>query len=519
MVTSKRITSISQILKTKDYIVLDTETTGLSPDTDRIIEIGMVRVVNDEMVNRNGTFINPERPISASASKVNGIKADDVKQAPTYAQIAPSIARLLIGNTVVAHNADFDLRFICRMLSDAGFDGEIRFIDTLRLSRDLFPEMDNYKLGTLCDFFEIDPGNAHRAIDDSVACYHILQQCKARALAAPVPAGKKIPESPHPSFPPVSTTSNCEPASSSRYVVDRSYTNRIYTPSELISPALKRKIKKGDVLSLRKEPSNKYDRKAVAVYWKHKKIGYLYQNGLRDIVMEYWKKKYPVEITFVSFSSNKSDESATADFKFFKPNDASSTKPSSKSSPSTGGLSSTLTNLPIWVWILAVLLLISSCNSLINKATKETPSTTEHPAVVEAFPSPAQESVTPTPEPVTTILETQNTTVPNLIGEWKQVNSNSETSYQVATVNANSIEVYWFDADGESKSLYWIGTFVPPTTSDEPYSWESVGDISQMEFALMASTDETKLFTYENGQITYSTSILGVTSTTRLERN
>ena len=86
------------------------------------------------------------------------------------------------------------------------------------------------------------------------------------------------------------------PDSSDGYVVDRSYTNRIYTPSELISPALKRRIKKGDVLSLRKEPSNKYDRKAVAVYWKHKKIGYLYQNGLRDIVMEYWKRKYPFEM-------------------------------------------------------------------------------------------------------------------------------------------------------------------------------------------------------------------------------
>ena len=155
MVTAKRISSLKQILQAKDYIVLDTETTGLSPDTDKIIEIGMVRVVNDEMVNQNGTFINPERPISASASKVNGIKAADVKQAPTYSQIAPSIGRLLIGNTVVAHNADFDLRFICRMLSDAGLDGEIRYIDTMRLSRELFPEMENHKLGTLCASFGI----------------------------------------------------------------------------------------------------------------------------------------------------------------------------------------------------------------------------------------------------------------------------------------------------------------------------------------------------------------------------
>ena len=191
MVTAKRISSLKQILQTKDYIVLDTETTGLIPDTDKIIEIGMVRVVNDEMVNQNGTFINPERPISASASKVNGIKAADVKQAPTYSQIAPSIGRLLIGNTVVAHNADFDLRFICRMLSDAGLDGEIRYIDTMRLSRELFPEMENHKLGTLCASFGIDPGNAHRAVDDSVACFHVLQRCKERAAVV-----KSAPKAP-----------------------------------------------------------------------------------------------------------------------------------------------------------------------------------------------------------------------------------------------------------------------------------------------------------------------------------
>lgn len=189
------------------------------------------------------------------------------------------------------------------------------------------------------------------------------------------------------------------PNSSGGYVVDRSYTNRIYTPSELISPALKRRIKKGDVLSLRKEPSNKYDRKAVAVYWKHKKIGYLYQNGLRDIVMEYWKRDFPFEITFDSFSSDKSDESATADFKFFKPNDGRSTQSFLQSSPSNGRLSSKIKKLPLWVWIIAALLLIGSCSSLTKKPTEEIAAPTETPAVVEALPSP--EALEPTPVPET----------------------------------------------------------------------------------------------------------------------
>lgn len=225
------------------------------------------------------------------------------------------------------------------------------------------------------------------------------------------------------------------PNSSGGYVVDRSYTNRIYTPSELISPALKRKIKKGAVLSLRKEPSNKYDRNAVAVYWKRKKIGYLYQNGLRDIVMEHWKKKYPIEITFVSFSSSKSDESATVDFKFFKPNDGRSTQSFSQSSSSNGRLSSKTKNLPLWVWIIAALLLIGSCNSLTKKPTEEIAAPTESPAVVEALPSP--EALEPTPIPETPeashgpdyLVFMLSADDPGEYGVWKTMNADTYMPY------------------------------------------------------------------------------------------
>lgn len=103
------------------------------------------------------------------------------------------------------------------------------------------------------------------------------------------------------------------------YTVHRCYTNRIYVPSDLISRSVRSQIKEDDQLALKKEPSNEYDKNAIAVYWHNTKIGYLYQNGLRDIIMEFWDKKWPVLVSFVEFSDNKSDKSAIAKFEFLIP--------------------------------------------------------------------------------------------------------------------------------------------------------------------------------------------------------
>lgn len=108
--------------------------------------------------------------------------------------------------------------------------------------------------------------------------------------------------------------------------------------------------------------------------------------------------------------------------------------------------------------------------------------------------------------------------IPDLTGEWKQVNSSSDDSYQTATISGDTIEVYWVSEEDESKSLYWAGTFITPDTADEPYSWDSENDHEQTDSALLASTSDTKTFTYEDGQISYEASALGTTSTIRLEK-
>ena len=108
--------------------------------------------------------------------------------------------------------------------------------------------------------------------------------------------------------------------------------------------------------------------------------------------------------------------------------------------------------------------------------------------------------------------------IPDLTGEWKQENSKSDKSYQAATIIGDTITIYWISDNGDTKSLYWAGSFVAPTTADEPYSWTSKNDHSKTESALLASTDETKTMKYENGVLSYEASAMGTTTTVKLKK-
>lgn len=109
-------------------------------------------------------------------------------------------------------------------------------------------------------------------------------------------------------------------------------------------------------------------------------------------------------------------------------------------------------------------------------------------------------------------------TPPDLTGEWKQVNSNSDDAWQAATISGDTITVSWVSDNGDTKSLYWAGTFVAPTTADEPYSWDSQNDKEQTGMALLASGDDTKTFTYADGQLSFEASALGSTMTIRMKK-
>lgn len=108
--------------------------------------------------------------------------------------------------------------------------------------------------------------------------------------------------------------------------------------------------------------------------------------------------------------------------------------------------------------------------------------------------------------------------VPDLMGNWKQTNSKSDSSYQVATISGDTIEIYWVSDNGDTKSLYWAGTFVAPAVADEPYKWDSKNDHSKTENAMLASSDDTKTVTYQNGVLSYEASAMGTTTTVKLEK-
>ena len=112
------------------------------------------------------------------------------------------------------------------------------------------------------------------------------------------------------------------------------------------------------------------------------------------------------------------------------------------------------------------------------------------------------------------VQESAPATPPDLSGEWKQANSNAGDSYQAAYIADGAMEVYWILNEGseeETFALYWAGTFTPPTSADEPYVWESVNDKERTGSALFASDTDTKAFTYQDGEISYSVTFQGET--------
>jgi DNA polymerase-3 subunit epsilon len=154
-------------------IMLDTETTGLSPFSgDRIVEIGAVEVVHRslEQTRNFHHYVNPGRPIPDEVVRIHGISDAHVQDKPGFADIAGEFLEFIDGATLVIHNAPFDLGFIMNELSLAGLSGidTVPVIDTLDLARKRHPHQRN-NLDALCDRYRIERGHRtlHGALLDS----------------------------------------------------------------------------------------------------------------------------------------------------------------------------------------------------------------------------------------------------------------------------------------------------------------------------------------------------------------
>ncbi len=157
--------SKNQLIDT-EYCVFDLETTGLSHLTEKITEVGMIKIRNGEIIDTFECFVNPEKPIPSKVVEVTHITDDMVKDAETIDQVMPKILAFMGDSVLVAHNADFDIGFLKYNCEQLGLPFEKTYIDTLRLAKSVFPEFSKYKLGMIADKLGIRVDVAHRALDD-----------------------------------------------------------------------------------------------------------------------------------------------------------------------------------------------------------------------------------------------------------------------------------------------------------------------------------------------------------------
>ena len=148
------------------YCVLDLETTGFSFRTEKITEVGIMKIKNGEILDKFECFVNPEKPIPPRVVEVTNITDDMVKNAEKIDVVMPKILDFIGDSVLVAHNADFDIGFLKYNAKLLGLELNNTYIDTLRLAKELFPEFKKYKLGIIADNLGIKVEVAHRALDD-----------------------------------------------------------------------------------------------------------------------------------------------------------------------------------------------------------------------------------------------------------------------------------------------------------------------------------------------------------------
>ena len=156
-----------------EFVIVDVETTGTDPKMADLVEIAAVKVKGGKITDRWSTLVNPGRPIIGN--QMHGIKDADVKKAPKPADAAQGRHSTFIGDSmIVGHSVGFDLAFIEAALADGTHFEQGRYLDTLTIAREGYPDLENYKLPTLSNFFGIELAQAHRALPDAEATANLL---------------------------------------------------------------------------------------------------------------------------------------------------------------------------------------------------------------------------------------------------------------------------------------------------------------------------------------------------------
>ena len=184
------LTKIAENEKGQDlegtYVVFDIETTGFSAVTDRIIEIGAVKVEDGKITDKFSTFVNPKRPIPFRITELTSITDEMVIDSPDIETILPQFIEFIGDAVLVAHNASFDVGFIEQNCKRQKIEADFTYVDTVALARVLLPALNRFKLDTVAKALNISLENHHRAVDDAGCTAEIfvkfVQMLKEREL-------------------------------------------------------------------------------------------------------------------------------------------------------------------------------------------------------------------------------------------------------------------------------------------------------------------------------------------------
>jgi DNA polymerase III epsilon subunit family exonuclease len=169
--------SSEQTVSNTMFAIFDTETTGLSPTQDRIVEVAVVRYQNGKILDQKTWLLNPEINIPWYATKVHGIANDMVQDQPSFGSIVPEFESFIKGCVMMAHNAPFDINFVNQEYKRMGqprLSNEV--IDSLALFRRWYPELPSHSLKSVADHEKVLGDDFHRALADSVFVTRIFDK-------------------------------------------------------------------------------------------------------------------------------------------------------------------------------------------------------------------------------------------------------------------------------------------------------------------------------------------------------
>ena len=175
-------------LRELPIVAIDTETTGKQGEQDRVVEVACVFRRAGEISDHRSWLINPGCPIPEEATSIHGIHDEDVRDKPTFAEVAAEISEAVEGQVPLAYNAEFDRRVLLAEFARADAVGarpppalraDVVWIDPLVWARELQKEHRSRKLVDVCPRLGIEIGQAHRATDDAVATLKVMAAFEA----------------------------------------------------------------------------------------------------------------------------------------------------------------------------------------------------------------------------------------------------------------------------------------------------------------------------------------------------